>query len=109
MPTEIEGTEFTGFARLDMENLVKLDYSGRVKWLRYRFALVFLTPFRKFVQLDGADCYVWLCVVSRALHGGRSTMRIITMVDTRQRRLGSFGNCGGERGCLRSGIRFLNR
>jgi hypothetical protein len=21
----------------------------------------------------------------------------------------SFGNCGGERGCLRSGIRFLNR
>jgi hypothetical protein len=64
MPTEIEGMKFTGFARLDMENLVKLDYSGRVKWLKYRFGLVFLTPFRKFVQLDSADCYVWLCVVS---------------------------------------------
>ena len=43
MPTEIEGMTFTGFARLDMENLVKLDYSGRVKWLKYRFGLVFLT------------------------------------------------------------------
>jgi hypothetical protein len=64
MPTEIEGMKFTGFARLDMENLVKLDYPGRVKWLKYRFGLIFLTPFRKFVELDGADCYVWLCVVS---------------------------------------------
>jgi hypothetical protein len=64
MPTEIERMQFTGFARLDMQNLLKLDYAGRVKWLKYRFGLVFSTPFRRFVQLEAPDCYVWLCVVS---------------------------------------------
>jgi hypothetical protein len=92
MPTEIEGMQFTGFARLDLENLMKLDYSGRVKWLRYRFEFVFLTPFRRFVQLDSADCYVWLCVVSllctavEALadfeFGGRGVERFARFVET---------------------------
>jgi hypothetical protein len=64
MPTEIEGMQFTGFAGHDVGKLVNLDYAGRVEWLKYRFGLVFLTPFRKFVELDSGDCYVWLCVVS---------------------------------------------
>ncbi len=70
MPIEIHGLQFTGFARLDLENLPKLDYSDRVKWLKYRFGLVFLTPFGRLVQLDGADCYVWLCVVSLLCNRG---------------------------------------
>lgn len=49
---------------MDLDKLVQLDYVGRVNWLRHRFELVFLTPFRKFVALDGQDCYVWLCATS---------------------------------------------
>ena len=64
MPFEIQGMNFTGFARIDIDKLVQLDYAGRVNWLEHRFELVFLTPFSKLVGLDGQDCYVWLCVVS---------------------------------------------
>ena len=64
MSFEMQGMKFTGFARLDMDKLVQLDYAGRVNWLKHRFELVFLTPFMRFVGLDGQDCYVWLCAVS---------------------------------------------
>ncbi len=64
MPFEIQGMNFTGFARIDMDKLIQLDYAGRVNWLKHRFELVFLTPFRRLVALDGPDCYIWLCAVS---------------------------------------------
>jgi hypothetical protein len=64
MPFEIQGINFTGFARIDMDKLIQLDYPGRVNWLRHRLELVFLTPFRKLVALDGPDSYVWLCALS---------------------------------------------
>lgn len=35
-------------------------------WFRYRFDLVFLTPFRRLVGLEGPDCYTWLCVMNLA-------------------------------------------
>jgi hypothetical protein len=60
---QIAGMHFTGFAGSDAANLPRLDYDGRVVWLRNRFELVFLTPFKKLVDLDN-DCYIWLCVVS---------------------------------------------
>lgn len=60
----IQGLEFSGFPGRDAENLRRLDYTGRVDWFRYRFNLVFLTPFRRLVEMEGADCYVWLCVVT---------------------------------------------
>lgn len=62
----IQGLEFSGFPGRDSENLRRLDYLGRVEWLRNRFSLVFLTPFQKLVTLDGPDCYVWLCVMELA-------------------------------------------
>ena len=55
--------EFSGFPGRDSDNLRRLDYAGRVEWFRYRFNLVFLTPFRRLVALEGPDCYVWLCVM----------------------------------------------
>ncbi len=63
MWTEIQGMRFLGFAAFDKDNLPKLDYAGRVKWLKHRIELVFLTPFEKFVELEN-HCYVWLCVTS---------------------------------------------
>lgn len=64
MPVEIEGLVFSGFPGRDSVNLRGLSYAGRVQWLKYRFELVFLTPFRELVRLEDADRYVWLCVVS---------------------------------------------
>jgi len=64
MPFEIHGISFSGFARNDLEKLICLDYAGRVSWLKHRFELVFLAPFRKFLAMDGPDCYIWLCTVS---------------------------------------------
>jgi hypothetical protein len=36
-----------------------------VAWLEFRFNVVFLDPFRKFLELDG-QCYIWLCILSLA-------------------------------------------
>jgi len=60
----IEGMNFTGFPGFDAQHLPELSYEGRVRWLRYRFQVVFLNPFRALLRSDAADCYVWLCVVS---------------------------------------------
>lgn len=62
----MQGLEFSGFPGRDSENLRRLDYAGRVQWFRYRFNLVFLTPFRQLIALEGPDCYVWLCVMELA-------------------------------------------
>jgi hypothetical protein len=66
MPIEIEGQNFTGFfgANFDADRLRALSHSGRVEWLKYRFNLILLTPFKRFVALDNNDCYVWLCVTN---------------------------------------------
>ncbi|MGD0567055.1 MAG: hypothetical protein ABSA78_01520 [Candidatus Sulfotelmatobacter sp.] len=66
MPIGIEGQTFSGFfgADFDANKLGALSYAGRVEWLRFRFALVFLTPFTKLVALESGDCYVWLCVTN---------------------------------------------
>jgi len=66
MPVEIEGQNFTGFfgANFDADRLRALSHAGRVEWLKFRFTLVFLTPFKKLVELDSGDCYVWLCVTN---------------------------------------------
>jgi hypothetical protein len=66
MPIEIEGQEFTGFfgADFDANRLRALSHAGRVEWLKFRFKLTFLTPFKKFVALESGDCFVWLCVVN---------------------------------------------
>lgn len=63
---QIEGLEFSGFPGRDSANLRMLDYDGRVAWFRYRFELVFLTPFRRLVGLESPDCYIWLCVFELA-------------------------------------------
>lgn len=63
---QIEGLEFSGFPGRDSANLRVLDYAGRVAWFRYRFELVFLTPFRRLVGLESPDCYIWLCVFELA-------------------------------------------
>lgn len=62
----INGLEFSGFPGRDSANLHGLDYAGRVAWLRYRFNLVFLTPFRRLLALESPDCYIWLCVFELA-------------------------------------------
>lgn len=60
---QIQGLEFSGFPGRDAENLRRLDYRGRVEWFRFRFELVFRTPFRRLVATEGPDCYVWLCLM----------------------------------------------
>src|SRR5580698_1524587 len=60
----IQGFDFSGFPGRDAENLRRLNYAGRVEWFRYRFNLVFLTPFRRLVELEGPDCYIWLCFMT---------------------------------------------
>jgi hypothetical protein len=60
----IQGLVFSGFPGRDAENLRRLDYAGRVEWFRHRFDLVFMTPFRRLVELEGPDCYVWLCIMT---------------------------------------------
>ena len=62
----INDLEFSGFPGRDSGNLRLLDYGGRVAWFRYRFDLVFLTPFRRLVALESPDCYIWLCVFELA-------------------------------------------
>jgi hypothetical protein len=66
MSISIEGQHFSGFfgADFDANRLRALSYAGRVEWLRFRFGLVFLTPFKKLVALESGDCYVWLCVTN---------------------------------------------
>ncbi|HLJ88553.1 MAG TPA: hypothetical protein VKZ53_17165 [Candidatus Angelobacter sp.] len=61
---EIEGRSFTGFAGFDAGDLPQLSYIGHLQWLKHRYELVFLTPFKKLVGLDSSDCYVWLCVTN---------------------------------------------
>ena len=62
----IEGMEFSGFPGRDFPHLQRLSYVGRVVWFRFRFELIFLTPFRRLVSLDSPDCYIWLCVMDLA-------------------------------------------
>jgi hypothetical protein len=64
MPLEIAGLQFTGFPGRDSSNLRLLDYNHRIQWLRYRFSLVFLTPFNELRKLESPDCYVWLCILN---------------------------------------------
>ncbi len=64
MPIEIAGLQFTGFPGRDSANLRHLDHTQRVRWLRYRFELVFLTPFQELRKLERPDCYIWLCVAN---------------------------------------------
>jgi hypothetical protein len=66
MAIRIEGQDFTGFfgSGFDADKLRTLSQIGRVAWLRFRFSLVFMTPFNRLVALDAADCYVWLCVTN---------------------------------------------
>lgn len=64
MPIEISGLPFTGFPGRDSANLRPLAYPSRVRWLRYRFDLVFLTPFAALRKAEGPDCYIWLCVLN---------------------------------------------
>jgi hypothetical protein len=44
---QIQGLEFSGFPGRDSANLRRLDYDGRVAWFKFRFELVFLTPFTR--------------------------------------------------------------
>lgn len=64
MSIQIEGFTFTGFPGRDAANLSRLSYAGRVAWLKHRFELVFLVPFREFIKLERPDCYIGLCVSS---------------------------------------------
>ena len=66
MTIEIEGQSFTGFfgADFDANKLRALSYAGQVEWLRYRFSLIFLTPFQSFMALDNGNCFVWLCAMN---------------------------------------------
>ena len=61
----IRGLEFSGFPGRDYQsgNLQQLHYRERVEWLRRRFEMVFVGPFRALVHLEHEQ-YVWLCVVS---------------------------------------------
>lgn len=63
---QIQGLEFSGFPGRDSANLRMLDFDGRVAWFKFRFELVFLTPFTRLVALESDDCYVWLCVMNLA-------------------------------------------
>jgi hypothetical protein len=64
--TIIENMHFSGFPGRDQDNLRQLSYEGRIAWFRYRFNLVFLTPFRRLVALEAPDCYIWLCAMNLA-------------------------------------------
>lgn len=60
----IEGNACSGFPGADAQFLSQLSFEGRKQWLRYRFELVFLNPFRRLVGMEEQECYIWLCVVS---------------------------------------------
>jgi hypothetical protein len=64
MPLDIAGLQFTGFPGRDSANLRLLDYNQRIQWLRYRFSLVFMTPFNELRKLERPDCYIWLCILN---------------------------------------------
>jgi hypothetical protein len=64
----IEGMNFTGFPGFDSNNLRRLSYRGRVRWLQYRIRLVFVEPFARLVNGE-RDAYVWLCVVNLLCSG----------------------------------------
>jgi hypothetical protein len=63
LPIEIEGIQFSGFPGRDFHDLRRLDFHGRVKWVRYRFQTFFLDTFDRIVPLEH-ESYVWLCVVN---------------------------------------------
>lgn len=52
----LEEMHFSGFPGRDQAGLRQVTYAGTVAWFRYRFNLVFLTPFRRLVALEGTDC-----------------------------------------------------
>jgi len=63
MPTEIEGMKSRASHALTWRIWeIGLPRSGEMAQVSVRADL--LDAIQKFVQLDGADCYVWLCVVS---------------------------------------------
>jgi hypothetical protein len=63
MPIEIQGIQFSGFPGRDFNDLRRLDFNGRVQWVRYRFQNFFLDTFDRVVALEH-ESYVWLCVVN---------------------------------------------
>jgi len=65
MSIEIEGQTLTPFPADQVEQLRSLSYLGRVKWLEYRFKLLFVEPFERFLELEN-KCYIWLCILSLA-------------------------------------------
>jgi hypothetical protein len=60
----IQGLDFSGFPGGDANNLRHLDYPGRVAWFKFRFELVFATPFQRLLTLEDPDCYIWICAMS---------------------------------------------
>jgi hypothetical protein len=86
----IEGMEFSGFPRRDLAHLQRLGYAGRVVWFRFRFELVFLTPFRRLVALDSADCYIWLCVMDLAGSAIQALARLCIGEGPGHRQVASF-------------------
>ena len=50
--------KFTGFfgREFDANKLRALSHAGRVEWLKFRFNLIFLTPFRGLTGLDSDEC-----------------------------------------------------
>jgi hypothetical protein len=89
---EIQGREFSGFPGRDAVNLRQLNYSGRVAWFKYRFELVFATPFERMLSLESPDCYIWICVMS--------------LVGSAVSSLADFAGRGGDPDKF---ARFLNR
>jgi hypothetical protein len=60
---EIQGVQFSGFPGRDFSNLRRLDFQGRIQWVRYRFDKFFMDTFDRIVGMEH-DTYVWLCVVN---------------------------------------------
>lgn len=61
---QIQGLDFSGFPGRDAGNLRQLNYIGRVAWFKFRFELVFGTPFQRLLTLESPDCYIWICAMS---------------------------------------------
>src|SRR5215471_7994434 len=60
---EIQGVQFSGFPGRDFNDLQRLDFQGRIQWVRYRFDKFFMDTFDRIVAMEN-DSYVWLCVVN---------------------------------------------
>ncbi|MBZ5524440.1 MAG: hypothetical protein LAP21_19555 [Acidobacteriia bacterium] len=87
----IEGQDFTGFfgAGFDADKLRALSHAGRVEWLRFRFHLVFVTPFKELLAQDGGGCYVWLCAMN-LLCGAVEALASFEVAGDPMKRFGDF-------------------